>query len=50
MQLVNGAQFLIISLFLLFAAAVFGTVIVTLSSIYASLQSHKLDLSIEDLN
>ena len=40
-QLVNGAQFLIIIFFLLFAAAppaaVFGTVIVALVSIYASL-------------
>ena len=41
MQLVNGAQFLIILFFLLLAAApattVFGTVIVQLTSIYASL-------------
>ena len=41
MQLVNGAQFLIRMFFLLFladaAAAVFGTVIVALASIYASL-------------
>ena len=40
-QLVNGAQFLIIIFFILFAAApaaaVFGTVIVALTSIYASL-------------
>ena len=41
-------------LFLLFgattAAVVFWTVIVPLKSIYASLQSHKLDLNIEILN
>ena len=41
MQLVNGVQFLIIKFFLLFgfapSAAVFGTVIVALTSIYASL-------------
>ena len=41
MQLLNGAQFLIILFFLLFAAAscaaVFGTVIISLTSIYASL-------------
>ena len=41
MQLVNGAQFLIIIFFILFAAAaataVFGTVIVVLTSIYVSL-------------
>ena len=41
MQLVNGAQSLIIIFFLLFAAvlaaAVFGTIIVALTSIYASL-------------
>ena len=40
-QLVNGAQFLIIIFFILFAAApaaaVFGTVIVALTNIYASL-------------
>ena len=40
MQLVNGAQFLIIVFFLLFgsaAAAVFGTFIVAFTSLYASL-------------
>ena len=40
MQLVNGAQFIITIFFLLFgfaAAAVFGTVIVPFTSIYASL-------------
>ena len=41
MQLVNEAQFLIIMFFLLFAAAsttaVFGTVTVALTSLYASL-------------
>ena len=41
MQLVNGAQFLIIVFFLFYAPAqastVFGTVIVALTSVYASL-------------
>ena len=32
------------------AAAVFGTVIVVLTSIYESLEFHKLDLNIEVLN
>ena len=53
-QLVNGAQFLNITyLFLLFATAapaVLLTDIFLLTSIYASLQSHKLDLSIAVLN
>ena len=52
MQLVNGLQFLFF--FLLFVAAptaaVFGTVIVALTNIYASLQSHERDLNIEVLN
>ena len=42
--------YLIISLFLLFKAAavlVFGTVIVPLKAIYASLLSHKLDLKLK---
>ena len=51
MQLVNGAQFLNITfLLVLFAAAavtaVLLTVIFPLTSIYVSLQSRKLDLSI----
>ena len=51
MQLVNGAQFLNITfLVTLFAAAPASSVLLThifpLASIYASLQSHKLDLSI----
>ena len=51
MQLVNGAQFLIITfLLVLFAAAVLLTVIFPLTSIHASLQSHKLDLSIAVLS
>ena len=37
MQLVNEAQCLIIIFFLLFIAAVFGTVKMALASIYASL-------------
>ena len=32
------------------AAAIFGTVIVTLTCMYASLESHKLDFSIAFLN
>ena len=32
------------------SAALFGTVIVSLTCIYASLSSHKLDFSIEVLN
>ena len=54
MQSIYGVQFLnIIFLFLLLGAAavpMFGTVIVHLTSIYTSLQSHKLDLNIEVLN
>ena len=55
MQLVNGAQFWNITfLLVLFAAApaasVLLTVIFPVTSIYASLQSHKLDLSIDVLN
>ena len=54
MQLVKGVHFLNIAfLFLLFGAAavpVVLTVIVPLTSIYASLQSHKLDFSIVVLN
>ena len=54
MQLVNGVKFLNITfLSVLFGAAavpVFTTVIDPLTSIYASLQSHKLDLNIEILN
>ena len=55
MQLVNGAQFLNITfLLILFAAAPAAAVLLTdifpLTSIYASLQSHKLDLSIAVLN
>ena len=51
MLLVNVAQFSNITFLLaLFAAAeataVFGTVIVPLTSIYASLSSHKVDLNI----
>ena len=54
-QLINGAQFLNITILLaLFAsasaAAVFGTVIILLTSIYASLQSHELDFSIAVLS
>ena len=55
MQLVNGAQFLNITVLLaLFAAspaaAVFATVTVHLKSLYASLESHKRGLNIEVLN
>ena len=55
MQLVNSAQFLNITFSLaLFAAAlpaaVLRIVIVTLISIYASLQSHKIGLNIEVLS
>ena len=55
MQLINGAQFLNITfLFVLFAAgpsaAVSLTVTYPLTSIYGSLQSHKLDLRINVLN
>ena len=54
MQLVNGAEFLDITfLLVLFAAApeaVVLTVIFPLTSIYASLESHKLDLSMAVLN
>ena len=53
MQVINGAQFLNITfLFLLFgdaAVPVFVTVIVPLTCMYASLQSHKFDLIIEVL-
>ena len=55
MQLVNGAQFLNITfLLVLFAAAPAPAVLLTdifpLTSIYASLLSHRLDLSIAVLN
>ena len=55
MQLVNGAQFLNITfLLVLFASAseatVLLTVIVSLTRIYASLYSHKLDFNIIVLN
>ena len=54
MQLVNGVQFLNISFLLALLGAasvpVFVTIIVPLTSIKASLQSHKLDLNIEVLN
>ena len=55
MQLVNGAQFLNITFLLVFfasasSAAVLLTVIVPLTRIYASLQSHKLDFRIVVLN
>ena len=55
MQSVNGAQFLDITLSLaLFiaapAAALFGTVIVHLTNMYASLSLHKSDLTIDVLN
>ena len=51
MQLVNGAQLLNITLSLVLfaaapAAAVLLTVLFPLASIYASLQSHKLDFNI----
>ena len=54
-QIVNGAQFLNIAFLLVLfalasAAAVLLTVIFPLTSIYASLKSHKLDLSIAALN
>ena len=53
MQLVNGIQFLnttfLLALFV-DAAVASATVIVHLTSIYASLSSHKLDLNIEVLN
>ena len=55
MQLVNGAQFLNMTyLLVLFtgaaSAAMFGTIMVALASMYASLWSHKSDLVIEVLN
>ena len=55
MQLVNGAQFLNITyLLVLFtgaaSAAMFGTIMVALAGMYASLWSHKSDLVIEVLN
>ena len=55
MQSENGLQFLNTTLLLVLftaapAAAVFGTVIVPLTSIYASLQSHKLDIIMDVLN
>ena len=55
MQSVNGAQFLnnTLSLALFIAAqaaALFGTVIVHLTKKYASLSSHKFDLTIDVLN
>ena len=54
MQSVDGAQFLNITfLLVLFASASAAAVLLTdtfpLASIYASLQSHKLDLSIDAL-
>ena len=52
MQSVNGAQVLNNILFLLFGTAgvpVFSTVIVPLTGIYASRESHKLDFNIEVL-
>ena len=51
MQLVHGVRLLIIMSFRLFAAAtaadVFGAVLVALTSVYASLQSYKLDLALK---
>ena len=51
-QLVNGAQFLNITFLLVLfpSAAVLLTVIFPLTSIYTSLQSLKLDLSVDVLN
>ena len=55
MQSVNGAQFLNITFLLaLFASTLAAAVLLTdifpLTSIYASLQSHKLDLNVDVLN
>ena len=55
MQSVNGAQFLNITFLLVLfastlAAAVLLTDIFPLTSVYASLQSHKLDLNVDVLN
>ena len=55
MQSVNGAQFLNITFLLVLfastlAAAVLLTDIFPLTSLYASLQSHKLDLNVDVLN
>ena len=55
MQSVNGPQFLNITFLIVsFTAApavyVFGTVMVPLTSMYASLQSHKCDRIIDVLN
>ena len=55
MQSVNGAQFLNITSFIVLfepatAAAVFGTIIVPLTCVYTSLQSHKRDFNIVALN
>ena len=53
MQLVNEVQFLIIKHFLIVGATgvpVFEIFIAPLTSMYASLYSHKLDFSIEVLN
>ena len=55
MQLANGVQFFIIIFFLLFSASavattVFRTVKVAFTSIYASLELHKIGLNIEVLN
>ena len=50
MQSSNRAQFLIMIFFLLFRAAavpVFGISIFPLTCMYAALQSHRLDFSIE---
>ena len=55
MQSVNGARFLNITFLLaLFASTLAAAVLLTdifpLTSIYASLQSHKLDLNVDVLN
>ena len=55
MQAVNGTKLLNIHFLLVLftaapAAAVFGTVIVSLTSMHASLQLHKSDQIVDDLN
>ena len=50
MQLVNGALFLRANFLSYASLSGFVTIIFHSTTIYASLQSHKSDLSIDDLN
>ena len=50
MQLMNGALFLNVIAFFLFALFGLVTVIIPFTTIYASLKSHKSDLSNDVLN